>query len=348
LLAITSGTGCETLWGGFSVPNQGYCSLPDCSDDAGVGPKADGDAGTAPFDLSLTGDLAGLDLGVVGPTIVAVGTKGTILRRVYGAWRPDASPTTSDLVRVHASDAKHILAVGKTGTIVGFDGILWKTQLAGKYADLSSIYVRSATEAWASGAGGTLLSWNGQLWASLTSPSTGQIVSIVGWPAPLPLRGVTNLGNGTNELLGSADGTSWAITAGAGLPAAIYMKMWGSSASSLWAVGGNSHLVQWNGSAWTSHTSPVPSSLNAVWGFGLSNVWVVGSGGVVLRYSGPAAGWIKVAVPSTANLLDIYGTALNDIWVVGEGGTILHFDGLRWEQEPSPTLEALSGVWAGS
>jgi len=299
------------------------------------------------MDLSLTGDLAGLDLGVVGPTIVAVGTKGTILRRIYGVWRLDASLTTSDLVRVHGSDAKHIFAVGKAGTIVGFDGGLWKTQSAGKLQDLSSIYVRSATEAWASGAGGTLLSWNGQLWASLTAPTTGQIVSIVGGPAPLPLRGLTNLGNGSNELLSSVDGTAWAITAGAGLPAGTYMKLWGSSTSSLWAVGWNSHLAQWNGSAWTSHASPVPASFGGVWGFGLSNVWVVGSGGVVLRYTGPGGGWTKIAVPSTANLLDIYGTSLNDIWVVGEGGTILHFDGLKWQQVPSPTLDSLWGVWAG-
>ena len=199
---------------------------------------------------------------------------------------------------------------------------------------------------------GTLLAWNGASWNLATQPAVGQIVGLFGLTQPgnTSVWALVNPGvlSPTNQLLVSSTGASWSATTSPP-PSATYMKLWGTSASSLWAVGWNSQIVEWTGNSWTAYTSPVVSNFSAVWGSGPKDVWVVGGGGTVLHYSGPSgfSPWVKVNVPTTANLLDVYGTSPSNVWVVGEAGTILHFDGVRWLAEPSGSTEALWGVWAG-
>lgn len=53
-------------------------------------------------------------------------------------------------------------------------------------------------------------------------------------------------------------------------------------------------------------------------------------------------------IPSVPLLNWVHGFSATDIFVVGNGGTVLHFDGVAWTLQPTPTTEALWGVWGAS
>jgi hypothetical protein len=60
-------------------------------------------------------------------------------------------------------------------------------------------------------------------------------------------------------------------------------------------------------------------------------------------------GFSEVAgIPSVPLLNWVHGFSATDIFVVGNGGTVLHFDGAAWTQQPTPTSEALWGVWGAA
>ncbi len=69
--------------------------------------------------------------------------------------------------------------------------------------------------------------------------------------------------------------------------------------------------------------------------------------GGILTHTGD--GFSLVAgVPDVPLLNWIHGFSGSDIFVVGNGGTVLHFDGAAWTLQPTPTIEALWGVWGAS
>jgi hypothetical protein len=53
-------------------------------------------------------------------------------------------------------------------------------------------------------------------------------------------------------------------------------------------------------------------------------------------------------VPAVPLLNWVYGFSDADIFVVGNEGTVLHYDGDTWELQPTPTSEALWGVWGAA
>lgn len=60
-------------------------------------------------------------------------------------------------------------------------------------------------------------------------------------------------------------------------------------------------------------------------------------------------GFSEVAgIPSVPLLNWVHGFSATDIFVVGNGGTVLHFDGAAWTLQPTPTSEALWGVWGAA
>lgn len=212
------------------------------------------------------------------------------------------------------------------------------------------MFVRGS-QAWSGGTSGALFHFGGSAWKALSSPVSGQVVSLFGPSSGSgsPLFGLCNssaVGVPVSELLLSSDGKSFAKSP-TSPPGSGYTKLWGASSGELWAVGESGRIAQWNGTSWSSPASPSAGPLSAVWGSGASDVWAVGVAGTVLHYSGSLASWNKVAVPTTVNLTDVHGTSPRDLWVVGESGTVLHFDGSRWVAEPSGSTDALWGVWAG-
>lgn len=124
--------------------------------------------------------------------------------------------------------------------------------------------------------------------------------------------------------------------------------IWGSSASSVWAVGDNGAIVHWDGLAWSEPSRPTSSHLHGVWGSSANDVWAVGTAGTILHWDGGA--WSSVPSGTTSDLTAVWGSSAVDVWAVGSGGTIVHWNGARWTTDfagPAVTLRAVWGSSAG-
>lgn len=88
----------------------------------------------------------------------------------------------------------------------------------------------------------------------------------------------------------------------------------------------------------------------SAWGPSQDHVFTVGgqpSAGVIMERTGET--WSEVDLGLEVPLLNwVFGFADDDITVVGREGTVLHFDGTEWQQQPTPTVEDLWGVWGSS
>jgi len=147
-------------------------------------------------------------------------------------------------------------------------------------------------------------------------------------------------------------------------PGALYVypelhRSWGSSATDVFAVGGDegcwdpsaayscySHglILHYEGTSW--ETMPAPdetASLAGVWGSSANDVFAVGSAGTILHYDG--ATWTKIR--DGEDLGAVWGSSAEDVFAVGEG--ILHYDGQTWTAASTPEGSTfLSGIWGSS
>ena len=73
---------------------------------------------------------------------------------------------------------------------------------------------------------------------------------------------------------------------------------------------------------------------------------VADAGRIVTDAGGALA--VVEGVPDVPLLNWVHGFSASDIFVVGNAGTVLHFDGDSWTEQPTPTTEALWGVWGAA
>ncbi|MBA7691403.1 hypothetical protein ES703_99946 [subsurface metagenome] len=121
--------------------------------------------------------------------------------------------------------------------------------------------------------------------------------------------------------------------------------IWGSSNSSVFAVGGYA-IVHYNGANWTSMSSNTTSPLYSVWGSSDNSVFAVGGGGTIVHYNG--ANWTSMSSGTGNDLSDIWGSSPTDVYAVGGYGTILHYNGSTWGTMSGVTGNALQAVWGSS
>lgn len=100
------------------------------------------------------------------------------------------------------------------------------------------------------------------------------------------------------------------------------------------AVGNNGTILQYNGSSWTSVSSPVTNNLTSVFVVSASEAWSVGAAGKILKWNGSS--WSSVTSPITTALnaikmLDTDGDGLANVgWAVGNSSKILSYNGSTW------------------
>jgi hypothetical protein len=130
--------------------------------------------------------------------------------------------------------------------------------------------------------------------------------------------------------------------------------VWGTSSHDVFAVG-DTIILHYNGSAWTTMTTGTNYSLRSAWGSSSSDVFVVGYGdysgnggygAIILHYNGSA--WTTMTSGTTNPLYGVWGSSATKVFAVGDGGTILRFDGAGWSSMSSGTANRLSGVWGAS
>ena len=119
-----------------------------------------------------------------------------------------------------------------------------------------------------------------------------------------------------------------------------FYSVWGSSDSDVWAGGVN--LAHWNGSAWSVVTgAPVVGGINGIWGSTARDVWAVGGG--ILHWDGSA--WTRFVSYSPPVFNSVWGSAPTDVWAVGDASRILHWNGLAWSTVSIAGSKNLKAVW---
>ncbi len=237
---------------------------------------------------------------------------------------------------------------------------------------------------WAVGSAGTgtvTQRWNGTAWSVVPTPAVAQ---------PAALRGVDGSADNNVWAVGSAgagtltqrwNGTAWTVVPSPNPPGSTDATLRAAqavSATTAWAVGDatvgsvrRTHVVRWNGSAWSAVPSPSPDPtqnfLVAVGGTA-SDAWAAGNighdgygGGTVigmlLRWNGTA--WTRVAIPgfdSTFSIITFHDLLVlgGDVWVVGEAfhrgqlrivPYVLRWNGSTWQHGTIPN--APSGAFHG-
>jgi hypothetical protein len=136
-----------------------------------------------------------------------------------------------------------------------------------------------------------------------------------------------------------------------GLPGAL-LSVWGTSASDVWAVGGDARdgtgplVVHYDGAGWTRRpTGQTAGDLWWVHGFADGSLYLGGTGGVILRYEGGR--FTKMDTPGTATVFGLWGASPDDMWAVGgeagAAGFIWRLQGDVWT--PQPGVPADAAIW---
>ena len=178
-------------------------------------------------------------------------------------------------------------------------------------------------------------------WCSTQPPSRGRLAVWGSSPSDVWTGGAGSLVHW--------DGRAWSIvTSAAGTPGSA-QNAWsisaisGSSATDVWAVGGDGYngiILHWDGAVWTTIAKgPGWPIFSGVWSSGPSDAWAVGSD--IRHWNGSA--W-SVAV-SNVLLQDVWGTGANDVWAVGSTGAIRHWDGAVWSTVASGSTASFNAVW---
>ncbi|MHB8788329.1 MAG: hypothetical protein ACYDBT_00465 [Desulfobulbaceae bacterium] len=115
-----------------------------------------------------------------------------------------------------------------------------------------------------------------------------------------------------------------------------------AGASSAFAVGDFGLISHYNGSTWSTMTSPVNDNLNAVWGRSANDVFAVGDNGTILHYNGAA--WEAMTSPTSDNLHSVWGFATPGypVFAGGRDGDILTYAGGSWSFMETPLSD---GIW---
>ena len=119
------------------------------------------------------------------------------------------------------------------------------------------------------------------------------------------------------------------------------------SASDVWAVGDESTLVHYDGSAFSLRSQPAaadagarPPALRGVWASAADDVWAVGDLGGLWHFDGQS--FASQMAPSTDSLNAIFGLAKDKVFAVGSSSALLTFDGSSWKKTTLPG----AGVWS--
>jgi hypothetical protein len=132
-------------------------------------------------------------------------------------------------------------------------------------------------------------------------------------------------------------------------------SIWGTSLTNIFAVGAGGRILHYDGTAWTTMSSPTTRTLARVSGRSATDVWAVGDSTLV-RFDGtkwndvPMTGElaaVRSGVPSGLQglfQLGLWSSGPNDVYVGGDNGRIARFDGTTWRLMPTGTSRRIVGI----
>lgn len=279
--------------------------------------------------------------------VIAVGSQpGSGFMTRFDGTRWTTTEADVPLLGVTGTDEREAWAVGYSGRVLHFDGVAWSTVREGPSADLHAVRAAPGGPLYAVGAG-TILRHEGNGWQPFL-PTVGGTTSYRG----LWVAGPENLfvvGSGAAPVL-RYDGAWHEISS----PVESLSDVWGTSPSSVVAVGTGGTVVRFDGAGWEVEAEDITSGdVAAVWGAETGEAFAVRRDPAdplepsILHFDGQA--WSGMPVSRMSHDLNgVWGAAADDVFAVGRDGLILHWDGAEWLEMDSGTSEHLLDVRGAS
>jgi photosystem II stability/assembly factor-like uncharacterized protein len=107
-----------------------------------------------------------------------------------------------------------------------------------------------------------------------------------------------------------------------------------------WAVGLHGAIMHYDGTSWTSVTSPTTYVLRDVVLSSANDGWAVGDH-TILHYNGQT--WTDQFIGATLMALAL--VSADEGWAIGESGEIWHLSGGQWNRAQTPTSNDLNGIF---
>jgi hypothetical protein len=272
------------------------------------------------------------------------GNCGKLFSYNGSAWSDETGVNDGALRGVWAAAPDNALAVGDEGMILRRDGSSWTD--AGTPATSSYYFygVSGEEDNWfICGSSGALLRNDGDSWvvAGGLGATTNYLYGV--WATgneavAVGASGVVVRFDGTNQLMMTSGTTEY------------LRAVWGSSMSSVFAVGDDGTIVHYDGNSsnlWTVMESGVSENIDfeAVWGSSSSNVYAVGDDGTVVRYNGST--WSRVWMDTYEDLYGLHGSGPDNMFAVG-GNSLFHYDGAGWREleQDNVSYESQYGVYS--
>ena len=231
--------------------------------------------------------LGGFDQGEV----FAVGSSGTILRRVAGAWSPAPSLVKRRLNAVWTGEVvAEVFAVGEGGTILrsADSGRSWLVETSTTVNDLYCGVYRPSGDHFAAGKSGMMLTYPPKklAWQAVPTSTMHDIVAAAGvfdtvfvsFGGELLTRaGTVILNDGGNALPDAPMGLFCACLLFGECSARLYLA----------GVSGGLSTSRNCGRTWTLRIAPGADELHRVWGPGEGSAYAVGRKGTILYFHDP-------------------------------------------------------------
>ena len=113
------------------------------------------------------------------------------------------------------------------------------------------------------------------------------------------------------------------------------------SASDCRAVGGVGTIIQFNGAAWTTATSPTNEGLLSVFCVSANDCWAVGGVGTITQFN--ESSWETVTSPiSSHSLFSVFCVSAYDCWTVGGGNYSVYWSSVDDRDKPNKQHSVLS------
>ena len=193
---------------------------------------------------------------------------------------------------VWGSSATDVFAVGENGMILHYDGMEWIKMKSPTVEHLYGVWGSSSSNVYAVGALGTILHYNGLIWSA-------------------------DIESATTEGL---------------------RTIWGTGSSDIYSGGDSGTILHYDGISWSEMESNSPAWLLGMWGTSNTSIYAVGGfydgvggwfspdswdGGVIIHYDGNS--WSELKTDISSRLFSIWGSSESDIYAVGAQATILHY-----------------------
>lgn len=247
-------------------------------------------------------------------TVVAVGEKGTILKRYGQTWAHMNGVTDRELMGIAVAPSGegatvNAIAVGQGGVMAHWDGLRWRLEESGTLATIEAVSFGSGEVAFAV-AGPYVLRWDGQAWARVHEASRG-------------LHGVVGLSG--DEVIAVGDGGLVVHGQGAGFDerviGAVALRAVARTAAGIVVVGDGGLAAVRVGETWQIEETPTGFDLNALWAHG-DSVWAVGARATILERGGGGV-WAAATVGPTRSTLRAVAGAGGEIYAMGSHELVL-------------------------